>query len=105
MNRRARRKIKLAGYLAAGAFVLQLGQACTLFTSVATAGIGSSGFLIDNNGFFLGVFNVCGQENIQQVDVNGVQIGEIQFTQDDLMFGCPARQIVVANNGDGGTDP
>jgi hypothetical protein len=104
MNRRVRRKIKLAGYLAAGAFVLQLGQACTIFNSVATAGIGSSGFLIDDNGFFFGVFNVCGQENIQTVDVNGVQVGDILNTQDDLMFGCPARQIVVANGG-GDPDP
>lgn len=93
MTRRTRRKIKIAGYLTAGAMVLQLGQACTIFNSVATAGVASSGFLIDDNGFFLGLLNVCGQENIQVVDENGIQTGLLN-TEDDLMFGCPARQVV-----------
>ena len=93
MTRRNRRKIKLAGYLTAGAMVLQFGQACTIVNSVATAGVASSGLLIDNNGFFLGLFNVCGAENIQIVDPDGVQL-ELRNTEDDLLFGCPARQIV-----------
>ncbi|MCA9256515.1 MAG: hypothetical protein KDA33_12795 [Phycisphaerales bacterium] len=93
MTRSTRRKIKLAGYLTAGAMLLQFGQACAVISSVATAGVSSSGFLIDNNGYFLGLFNVCGAENIQIVDENGIQL-DLQNTEDDLMFGCPARQVV-----------
>ncbi|HPF37496.1 MAG TPA: hypothetical protein P5081_12375 [Phycisphaerae bacterium] len=94
MTRSTRRKIKLAGYLTAGAMLLQFGQACAVVSSVATAGVSSSGFLIDNNGYFLGLFNVCGAENIQIVDENGIQQGDIVNSGDDLMFGCPARQVV-----------
>ncbi len=93
MTRRTKRKIRLAGYLTAGAMLLQFGQACTIVNSVATAGVASSGLLIDNNGFFLGLFNVCGAENIQVVDQNGIQTNLLN-TEDDLMFGCPARVVV-----------
>lgn len=106
MSRRLRRKVKLAGYLATGALVLQFGQACTIFNSVATAGIGTSGFLIDNNGSLFGIFNVCGQQNIQTVTPEGVPVNLLN-TEDDLMFGCPAQQIVVnpgAGGGGGGDD-
>lgn len=93
MTRRTKRKIRLAGYLTAGAMLLQFGQACTIVNSVATAGVASSGLLIDNNGYFLGLFNVCGAENIQVVDPNGIQTNLLN-TEDDLMFGCPARVVV-----------
>ena len=93
MTRRTRRKIRIASYLTAGAMLLQFGQACAVVNSVATAGVASSGILIDNNGFFLGLFNVCGAENIQVVDENGIQL-QFLNSEDDLMFGCPARVVV-----------
>lgn len=96
MTRRNRRTIKLAGYLTAGAMVLQVGPACSIINSVVTAGVGSSGLLIDNNGYFLGLFNVCGTPNVIEVDANDVPIGDLQFSEDDLMFGCPAQRIVTA---------
>ncbi|MCB9857565.1 MAG: hypothetical protein H6818_17930 [Phycisphaerales bacterium] len=96
MTRRTRRKIRLASYLTAGAMVLQFGQACAVVNSVITAGVGSSGLLIDNNGYFLGLFNVCGTPNVIEVDANDVPIGDVQFSEDDLMFGCPAQRIVTA---------
>lgn len=92
MTRKKRRTIRIAGYLTAGAMLLQFGQACTIANSVGTAGVASSGLLIDNNGYFLGLVNVCGQENIQLVDPDGVQTGLLN-SEDDLMYGCPARQV------------
>lgn len=96
--RRWRRKALLASYLTTGAFLLQLGPICA---SSMTAGVGSGGMLIDDNGAFLGIVNVCGQENIQLVDEFGVP-GALLNTEDDLMFGCPAREIVVVGGDDGG---
>ncbi len=96
--RRWKRKALLAGYLTTGAFLLQLGPICS---STMTAGVGSGGLLIDGNGAFLGIVNVCGQENVQIVDLDGVP-GELLNEEDDLMFGCPAREVVQADGGDGG---
>lgn len=99
MSRRKARMLLLSGYVAAGAFMTQF---LTLCGSTATAGVSSSGILIDDNGYFLGLLYVCGQENIVTV-TNGIP-GQVQFTEDDLMFGCPARQIDLTddNGGDGG---
>lgn len=100
--RRRKRKVVLAAYLSIGAMVLQFGQACTIFNSVATAGVASSGILIDDNGFFLGLVNVCGTPNTQFV-TNGIP-GEINNAEDDLMFGCPVTQIPLNDNNGGGGD-
>ncbi len=99
--KRWRRKALLAGYLTTGAFLMQLGTICN---STITAGGASGGFLIDDNGAFMGIVNVCGQENIQIVDEAGIP-GQLLNTEDDLMFGCPAREIVQAGGGDAGGDP
>lgn len=93
MTRRTRRKIRIAGYLMAGAMLLQVGNACAVVNSVATAGVASSGLLIDDNGYFLGLFNVCGVENVAVFDANGV-LQNVNNTDDDLMFGCPATRVV-----------
>ncbi len=94
--KRWRRTALLAGYLSAGAFLMQLGTMCN---STMTAGGASGGFLIDDNGAFLGLINVCGQENVIVIDEDGIP-GEVQFAEDDLMFGCPARRIITPE-GDG----
>lgn len=104
-----KKRAKLAAYLTMGAMVFQFGQACTIFNSVATAGVASSGILIDDNGFFLGLINVCGTPNFQLID-NGIPVGEVQNADDDLFFGCPVTQINAVGGGDGGdggdgTDP
>lgn len=100
MKRRTR-LVLLAGYLASGGLVLQLGPVCTLAGSTATTGAASSGVLIDDNGNFLGLFNVCGQPDVLIVDENGVP-GDLLNTADDLMLGCPIRQITVVGGGGGG---
>lgn len=99
--RRWKRKALVAAYLTTGAFLMQLGTLCN---STVTAGGGSGGFLIDDNGAFLGIVNVCGQENVQLVDENGIP-GDLLFTEDDLMFGCPAREVVDAGANNGGGAP
>jgi len=98
--RRWRRKALIASYLTTGAFLMQLGTICN---STMTAGVGSGGYLIDDNGAFLGIVNVCGQENIQIVDEDGIPT-DLLNTEDDLMFGCPAREIVRAGDCGGGGD-
>ncbi len=61
--------------------------------------------LIDDNGRFLGLFDVCGQQNVVYVDAQGVPTGTetrtpvsgtfapVQFSGDDLMHGCPVRYV------------
>lgn len=99
MSRRKARMLILTGYVMAGAFMTQF---LTICTSAATAGASTSGLLIDNNGYFLGLLYVCGQENFVIVDQFG-QEGAVQNSQDDLMFGCPATRINVNDlGGDGG---
>ncbi len=101
MSRLSRMRI-LACYFVTGALVLQLGPLCTMVNSTLTTGVGTSGFLIDNNGNLLGIpfFNMCGQPDIQTVDENGVPL-DLLNTEDDLMLGCPVTVIVVADGGDG----
>lgn len=92
MKRRRLRAFVLAGYLVAGAMMTQF---LTICNSAATAGLSTSGLLIDDNGYFLGLVYVCGTENILQVDANGVPLGGVINSEDDLMFGCPARRVTV----------
>ncbi len=98
--KKSKKRAKLATYLTMGAMVFQFGQACTIFNSVATAGVASSGFLIDDNGFFLGLLNVCGTPNIQ-ASVNGVAVGPVMNNEDDLFVGCPVTFVDQADVGDG----
>lgn len=99
MKRRLRIAV-LAGYLATGAIVLQLGPFCTMASSTATTGVAQSGFLIDPNGNFLGLVPVCGVPNIvvqrEQADLPNDPIFEpIRFTEDDLMVGCPVQLVII----------
>ncbi len=82
----------LASYITAGAFMTQF---LTLCASAGTAGLSSSGLLIDNNGFFLGLLQVCGQANFIIVDDNNIPVGGVQNQADDLMYGCPVERIVI----------
>jgi len=105
--KKSKKRAKLAAYLTMGAMVFQFGQACTIFNSVATAGVASSGILIDDNGFFLGLINVCGTQNIQG-SVNGIPFGEVMNNEDDLLVGCPVTLVEAdfdpGDGGDGGDD-
>lgn len=90
-----KRRIRLAmlvGYLAAGGFLTQAGIICN---SVGTAGVASSGALVDDGGNFLGIpfVHVCGQENILIVDPITGETIDLLNAEDDLMFGCPARIV------------
>jgi len=101
-NRRRRRIGLIAGYLMTGAIILQLGPACIMAGGTA---MGSSiGTLIDANGRFLGLFNVCGQPNVVYVDAQGVPTDSdtteggatvvvVDFRGDDLMYGCPVTYV------------
>ncbi len=91
MRRRKTRMLLLTGYFMAGAFMTQF---LTLCSSTATAGTATSGMLIDNNGYFLGLLYVCGAENFFVTDVNGIP-GPVQNSGDDLMYGCPAQEIII----------
>ncbi|MCG8409542.1 MAG: hypothetical protein MI923_30420 [Phycisphaerales bacterium] len=102
MKRRFRIKI-LAGYLAMGAVIMQLGPLCTIAGSTATTGVSASGLLIDGNGNFLGLINVCGQPDTLFVNPAGQPIdptpdGIPLFVQDDLLTGCPVTTVTVPDN-------
>ncbi len=88
--RRKLRFAKWAAMFSTGAFLAQFGTICN---SSFTAFGAQSGFLIDNSGRLFGLFNVCGVENVQIVAENVP--GDVINQDDDLMFGCPVRQIIV----------
>lgn len=99
MKRRLRIAV-LAGYLATGAIILQLGPFCTIANTTTTAGLSQSGFFIDENGNFLGLLPVCGIQNVlvgrQQSDNPGdIIFDPIANTEDDLMFGCPVQIVII----------
>jgi hypothetical protein len=108
MKRRLRFAV-LAGYLATGAIVMQLGPFCTIASSTTTAGIAQSGFLIDGSGNFLGLLPVCGTPDllIGRESANNpadVIFDPIANTEDDLMFGCPVQVVIIPapiDEGDG----
>lgn len=99
MKRRLRIAV-LASYLATGAIVMQLGPFCTIASSTSTAGIAQSGFLIDENGNFLGLLPVCGTPDVLIGRESANNPADIVFepianTEDDLMFGCPVQVVII----------
>ena len=106
MKRRLRIAV-LAGYLATGAIVMQLGPFCTIASSTTTAGIAQSGFLIDENGNFLGLLPVCGTPNVlvgreQANNPDDIIFDPIANTADDLMVGCPVQLLIIPPPLEGG---
>ena len=97
MKRRLRIAV-LAGYLATGAIVLQLGPFCAIANTTTTAGLSQSGFFIDENGNFLGLLPVCGTPAVlvgrEQADSSEIIFDPIANTEDDLMFGCPVTVVI-----------
>jgi hypothetical protein len=89
-----RRIARLAAYMMVGAFLMQLGPCMVMGLSNATAAFNFSS-LLDQNGYFLGIFAMCGRPNVQQVDANGVPSGGILYTEDDLLVDCPFTTQVV----------
>lgn len=99
MKRRLRIAV-LASYLATGAIIMQLGPFCTIASSTTTAGVAQSGFLIDENGNFLGLLPVCGTPDLligRAADNNpdDIEFEPIANTEDDLMFGCPVQIVII----------
>ncbi len=106
MKRRLRIAV-LAGYLATGAIVLQLGPFCAIANTTTTAGLSQSGFFIDENGNFLGLLPVCGTPAVlvgrEQADnPDEIIFDPIANTEDDLMFGCPVTVVIFPPPTDGG---
>jgi len=101
MKRRTR-VLLLAGYFVVGGYVMQAGACWTIGVNTLVAG--AAGTLIDANGKFLGLVNVCGIPDVLVVDQNGVSTGDVQFTEDDLFVGCPYTTITASTGtGGGGT--
>ncbi|GJQ26383.1 MAG: hypothetical protein HBSAPP02_14150 [Phycisphaerae bacterium] len=82
---------KLALMILSGAFLTQLGS-CTVM-ALQTGVTSLSPSLIDANGRFLGIFNVCGVPNVQVIGENGAPTGGILNGGDDLFYGCPVTTI------------
>lgn len=98
MKRRIR-LLKIASFLTVGAYVMQLGNC---FVSGANSLLAATPFgtiLTD-----IGLPGFCGTPNFIVVDVNGVPTGEVENTEDDLVFFCPVTTIVDVETGDGGGD-
>ncbi len=93
-KRRGGRTAVLAAYLVTGALILQIGPMCSMLSTFGVAAFDFS-TLLDENERFLGVFAPCGVPNTIEVDELGRPIGEIQNTEDDLIYDCPVTQIVV----------
>lgn len=87
MKRRSRVWI-LAGYLFAGAIVLQWGACWTVGANTLVQPISQN--LVNSDGELFGLFNVCG---IPDVIVVGESGGTVQFTEDDLVTVCPVTVI------------
>lgn len=92
-KRRGGKTALLAAYLLTGALVLQIGPMCSMLTTFGAAAFDFS-TLLDENERFLGVFAPCGVPNTITVDEQGIPTGEVQNSEDDLIFDCPVTQIV-----------
>jgi len=82
---------KLALMILSGAFLTQLGPCTVMALQTGVTSVTPS--LIDANGRFLGIFNVCGVPNVQLIGENGVPADEILNGGDDLFYGCPVTTI------------
>ncbi|RIK67693.1 MAG: hypothetical protein DCC65_06075 [Planctomycetota bacterium] len=97
MKRRIR-ILKIASMLSVGAYVMQINNCITGGINTALAATPFGTILTD-----LGFPGVCGTPNFIVVDENGIPTGEVQNTEDDLVYFCPVTQIVdVQDGGDGG---
>ncbi len=96
-NKRRRISI-LAGYILAGAVLLQLGPCISMILPLGAAAF-DVGALLDENGYLFGLFNLCGRMNIQYVDKDGNPTdGDVLYTEDDLIWDCPVRQVLDPGN-------
>lgn len=88
-----RRVVRLATYLVTGAILLQFGGciAMALNSGAAAFDVGS---LLDENELLFGVFAPCGRPNVQLVDGDGVPLGGVLFSEDDLIWDCPITEIL-----------
>ncbi len=82
---------KLALMILSGAFLTQLGPCTVMALQTGVTAVTPS--LIDANGRFLGIFNVCGVANVQVIGENGQPTGEVLNGGDDLFYGCPVTTV------------
>lgn len=101
---RRRKTVKLAAYLLAGAFILQLGPFCSMAASQGLLSFDKSLLLGDDESLLgTGLFFPCGVPNTVLVDQNGNLIdGIIYGSADDLIYGCPITRETVNTPTTGG---
>ena len=91
LKKRRARLLVLAGYLAIGGLVTQLGACWIVGANTLIAPVTTS--LIDTNGKLFGLFNMCGvPDTITRDTATGV-FGTVQNTEDDLLTVCPVQVI------------
>lgn len=82
---------KLALMVLSGAFLTQFGPCSVMALQAGVTSLSPS--LIDANGRFLGIFNVCGVPNVQPIGENGLPNGAVLNGGDDLFYGCPVTAV------------
>ncbi|MBN2560615.1 MAG: hypothetical protein JXQ75_06770 [Phycisphaerae bacterium] len=90
--RRRGRVTVLASYLVAGALLLQLGGCLAVALNFGVTAFDFSQ-LLDENELFFGIAP-CGRPNIQYVDADGNPVGNVLYTEDDLIWDCPVTEVV-----------
>lgn len=95
-SKRRGRILVLACYLAVGAMVTQWGACWGLGANTLIGPLAAN--MVDANGNFLGIFNVCGIPDTITVDQTG-QYGTIQNADDDLFTVCPVQVIQTTGSG------
>jgi hypothetical protein len=88
--KRRRRLLKVATFLALGGLVTQAGACWIIGANTLISGASAS--LLDANGRFLGLINVCGVPDVVVIDANGVA-GDVQNREDDLFTVCPITVV------------
>lgn len=97
LKRRRRRTAVIAAFLMTGAIVLQVGPFCSLAANTGVAAL-DLGPLLYPNGSLFGVFNLCGNPDVVNVDATGATISTVGFA-DDLVFNCPVTFNTVTTTG------
>jgi hypothetical protein len=85
--KRRRRLVTLASYLLIGGIVMQWGACWIMGANTLAPGVTS--LLVDSNGHFLGLINVCGVPNVLVTDDPATLNGTLLNAEDDLVTVCP----------------
>lgn len=98
MSWRKSRVRLLSASLLAGGFLLQFGNCAGVFLNFA---LGALDFcaLTGTSDCTIGPFAPCGRPNVQVVDENGIPVGGVLNTEDDLLLDCPVTFIPQQGGG------